>query len=113
MAKKKTRSKKSRAKRPPKKAAKKTSTKARARKPPAAPPRGLGFAAGARPAPGPPKIEVDFLPRDGDEDVSGKSDGDLGHTIRMKTERGDGAWVFEALDTQLRRRRWLRTVVQK
>jgi len=81
---------------------------------PAAPPKSPGFAAAAA-GPVPPQptgVLVDFVPAPGDEDVSGKSDSDLGHTVRMKAERGDGAWVFEALDAALQRRRWLRTVAR-
>lgn len=55
-------------------------------------------------------VEVDFEPAPGDEDVSGESDSDLGHMIRMKAERGEGVWVFEALDAAAQRRRWLRTI---
>lgn len=56
------------------------------------------------------QVAVDFEPQAGDEDVSGKSDSELGHSMRMKAERGNGAWLFEALDANAERRRWLREV---
>ncbi len=53
---------------------------------------------------------VDFSPRSTDRDVSNDDDAELGNQVRMRTERGDGAWVFEAADAEGNRRRWIRTV---
>lgn len=36
-----------------------------------------------------------FQRQNGDEDVTGESDGDLGFRIRMIAEQGNGAWVFQ------------------